>query len=443
MRFCPLSRIVTVWCAFSLRDRRRAFAPTHPPHRSLLRQVTCLMGGFLIWLAASPAFAALPQAVHWEAAHHAVKVTAGSSVGSGGYLGDRLVLTCEHVVRGEDPERVWVSFPEPQGQPGQFADDVQGRVIALDATWDQCLVELERAPQHNPPGAVIADDNVQPGETLHAVGYPGGGTLQASRGQLVTYGGALHAEESDWAEVSARGVQGGYSGGPVFDEAGRMVGNVWGSDGMSAQVISVARTRIFLIPVWTRIQTWHATARPQPTQWGGYCPPGYSCPTPPRYVQPQQPGRSVRQGGQPSPVPRQTQPAPKPAPACPCDSEAVGEKIRELLAEVQAIRQENRERPAAEPTKPEPPTAPAEPAEVDYGRIIEGVVAELAKRPEFRGPPGPQGPRGSDGRNGEPGKPISLSASEYDRIAIEVRKRLAGSLRVRVEPVSGSREKVR
>ena len=49
---------------------------------------------------------------------------------------------------------------------------------------------------------------------------------------------------------------------------------------------------------------------------------------------------------------------------------------------------------------------------------------ELATDPRFRGPPGEPGPAGRDG-----------ASADVDRLAQQIRRRLAGSIRVRVEPI--------
>lgn len=81
---------------------------------------------------------------------------------------------------------------------------------------------------------------------------------------------------------------------------------------------------------------------------------------------------------------------------------------------------------------------PGELSESDVNRIVQGVLVSIEGNPAFKGDkgdPGTPGERGADGKS-PAAQPIKLSDADYSRLAIEVRKRLAGSLRVRVEPVT-------
>lgn len=139
-----------------------------------------------------------------------VRVTAKSgqhSHGSAVVIGRGELVTNCHVVKNAhhielmDGYEIWTA-----------------RVRGGDADKDLCVLA---APEIEAPIATVGTTaRLSVGDTVHAVGFPGGGTLVESRGQvesLYTFQGARVIQTS--AEFNP-----GSSGGALFNEAGELVG---------------------------------------------------------------------------------------------------------------------------------------------------------------------------------------------------------------------------
>jgi hypothetical protein len=298
---------------------------------------------------------------------------------------------------------------------------------------------LERLPTHNPPGSVLASDNPATGEQITFVGYPHGRNLEMNRGEVHGYANPWGASTTDWLVVTAPVVS-GYSGGAAFNDAGELCGNLWGSDRVtSTRAACTGRTKRFLLPWNARLEAWRlavttGNAGRMNVQWGyQQCPPGQQCQ--PRIVGPGDQGwqhvpQPIEQPNAPGGTPVPSQPTPVPTqPAVPptIDLSGLESAIAKLESRVDELD--------AEVSKP------GELSESDVNRIVQGVLVSIEGNPAFRGEKGDKGEPGTPGERGADGKslaaqPIKLSDADYSRLAIEVRKRLAGSLRVRVEPVT-------
>lgn len=172
-----------------------------------------------------------------------VRIQIGNTVGSGAYLGDRLVLSCAHLFRDEGGDRnVLVTFPD--------GEQHQGISKCIDFKWDQSLIELASAPKAK--GVCLATANPVPGESVTAVGYAYGRDLRAIRGRVVKFVAATGAQEGDWFELEG-GAQDGCSGGPVFNETGCVIGNLWGTRSGITVAVMCGRTQRFLEPYRVRL----------------------------------------------------------------------------------------------------------------------------------------------------------------------------------------------
>lgn len=324
-----------------------------------------------------------------------------SSWGSGTYLGHGLVLTAEHVV---DEASAWTVY---------FADghESTATVLAADASWDCAIVEL--ATVHpTAAGVELAPANPGRGELVTVAGYDGGRDKLLWRPGLVTRFYTNGRESAgDWFEVD-NAVRGGSSGGPAFDQTGRLIGNLWGSDGRNTMALTTGRVRRFLLPWNARLEAWrmYLAAGHKPTQicQGGYC---YS---------------------PPSASSRPTYPTPTP-PTAPPTSPPVAP-------------------PIAPPVAPQPLQISL--AVGDVQTLPAGSDATVALRQagdlvylDFGIPRGADGSDGSDGRNGSDGAPGpagpagpigpagDAAAVNLDDLAQKVKDQIKGSMRVRIEPV--------
>jgi S1-C subfamily serine protease len=148
-------------------------------------------------------------------------------LGSGFVLPGGVVVTNRHVV--EQPLEVTVNTWD-----GRSLDaDVSG--IAVDS--DLAVLQLDAAGAL--PVAELRESPVEVGEAVIAVGYPGGGPATVTTGEVVALvEGELLEEPADVIRVDAPIAQGN-SGGPLLDEAGRVIGVVFALDVVSGDGLVV------------------------------------------------------------------------------------------------------------------------------------------------------------------------------------------------------------
>lgn len=272
-----------------------------------------------------------------------VQVWSGQDRGSGVYLGDGLVLTASHVFRDGN------GFGHVRFSDGHQSS---GLVRGDDSQWDQAVIELA-----NPPRAAkcvrFASNNPRPGEVVYAAGHDG--TQAATwRGVVADYASPSPGSPNEWFTFSGV-AQPGYSGGPVFNQSGELIGNLWGARPEEYKTTAVCwtRTQRFLLP-------WNA--RLAAIQYA--CPPGMICRPAPRqpsggrqvYIQPQ---------------PRLISPSTTAPPAIPI--------------------------PDVEPATPAQPAIFVGPAGPVGPQGPPGPAGSA-------GPPGPRGERGEAGPAGQPGR---------------------------------------
>lgn len=285
----------------------------------------------------------LPQQVQ-AAAANTVVVRAGSSKGSGCYLGDGLFLTAAHVMRGEQPVAL-VTFSDGRS--------FNTRLVANDPQYDQALLEATDKPDGGVP---VADSNADRGTKLFLGGYSQGPALfwpSTMRGVCSPVGGP----SADWITTSGQSIPGD-SGGPIFDESGCIIGNLWGGSNGETTGVNCGRTQRFLQRFRDRLKAWHNSGRgcfggkTQNSGGSGDCFSGYCPPQPSN-------GGGVQVEINPgTPV---TQPGLDPS-----------SNLRPI------------DQPQCLPCKP------------DFDKIAEEVWSRLKDKPELQGPAGPQGPPGKD-----------------------------------------------
>lgn len=328
-----------------------------------------------------------------QAAANAVEIlfpvnAQSSNKGSGVYLGERLVATAYHVPRGTSGNGT-VTFRD-----GTRANC---KVIQMDRLWDQCIVELDR--EHPTlPGVEIADRNPQAGETVYSVGFAVGFRIFGGRmtGQWAGPGGT---SENDWFDHENAAIPGD-SGGPVFNETGKLIGCLWGSDGRRTTACGTGRFTVFVKPLFPRLAQWRANRIGRQISGIGYsqCPPGGCQPSAPGYS----PGGGVATypgNGQPTQPPplelTPSHPLPTPGPACNCDQEQIIAAVIEKLASDERFRG---------PAGPAGPAGAAGRDGVDgevttahLAAITESLLTAIGNDDRFRGPKGDRGDRGPAG----------------------------------------------
>ncbi len=164
------------------------------------------------------------------------------SIGSGVLVkwnGGTVVLTACHVIKDAKNILVWFSTGKMQ----------RARVLSTDATWDVAVLEVDGSPAGVEPVAVELGREAmqQEGSHLESCGYGPDGRLACNSGLFLGYrrsSAAPHGPD-DWMIISGH-ARGGDSGGPVFNERGRLVGVLWGTDGKEVVCIQAGRLHLLL-----------------------------------------------------------------------------------------------------------------------------------------------------------------------------------------------------
>lgn len=134
------------------------------------------------------------------------------SLGSGFVLGDGLVVTNRHVLG--QPLQVTVNTWDGRS--------LEARVTGVARDSDLGVLQLDEFD--GLPAAQLRTDQVEVGEPVYAVGYPGGGAVSVSDGEVVGFSsGRLLGEPADVIRVDAR-IEQGSSGGPLLDADGLVIG---------------------------------------------------------------------------------------------------------------------------------------------------------------------------------------------------------------------------
>lgn len=148
-------------------------------------------------------------------------------LGSGFVLPGGVVVTNRHVV--DQPREVTVNTWDGRS----FDVDVRG--VAVDS--DLAVLQLDR--DVDLPVAELRETPVEVGESVIAVGYPGGGPATVSSGEVVSLVEAeLLDEPADVIRVDAA-IRQGNSGGPLLDDEGRVIGVVFALDINSGDGLAV------------------------------------------------------------------------------------------------------------------------------------------------------------------------------------------------------------
>lgn len=166
-----------------------------------------------------------------------------SSLGSGVLVrwGKRVVvLTARHVVK--DAKTVIVRFHNGKRY--------RARVIKVNVRWDCAVLDIGGvAPDGIEPAefAFGADAAFKNGDRLESCGYGADNKLAVNIGLFKGYRRSSAAMDGpdDWMVISGH-ARGGDSGGPVFDQKGRVVGILWGTDGRTVVCVQPGRIHVML-----------------------------------------------------------------------------------------------------------------------------------------------------------------------------------------------------
>ncbi|MFZ1935679.1 MAG: trypsin-like peptidase domain-containing protein [Thermoguttaceae bacterium] len=150
-----------------------------------------------------------------------------------------VVLTARHVVA--DAKKIVVELFNKK--------TYKARVLKVDAVWDCAVLELDGRPQGVKAVEVeLGDDAVQhEGNRLESCGYGPDGKLAVNTGVFLGYRRSTQAPNGpdDWFEISGH-ARPGDSGGGVFNERGRLVGVLWGTNGEVVVGVQAGRLHLLL-----------------------------------------------------------------------------------------------------------------------------------------------------------------------------------------------------
>ena len=142
---------------------------------------------------------------------HGLATGAGVLWNEGASEGRGLVITNAHVVRGD---RTTIALGD-----GSVA---RARVVARDLKRDLAALEFEPRPAM--VSTVIRDSPpLRPGELVIAIGHPGGRVGAATLGIIHVAESAHDGRTPRWIRADVR-LAPGFSGGPLADAAGRLLG---------------------------------------------------------------------------------------------------------------------------------------------------------------------------------------------------------------------------
>ena len=164
------------------------------------------------------------------------------SIGSGTLVkwgGKVVVLTARHVVK--DAKKIVVELHDKRTH--------RATVVAVDAVWDCAVLELDAAPVGVEPADVERGEAAMQaaGNRLESCGYGPDGRLACNSGLFLGYKRSAETPDGpdDWFTISGH-ARGGDSGGGVFNERGRLVGVLWGTDGQEVVCVQAGRLQKLL-----------------------------------------------------------------------------------------------------------------------------------------------------------------------------------------------------
>jgi S1-C subfamily serine protease len=170
-------------------------------------------------------------AVYRDAAPAVVLVVVKDGFGSGSLLEDQTILTNWHVVKGYREVNVIFKPADPFKTPSK-GDLVAAQVIKTDPVRDLALLRPKALPSRAiKPIRVAAQDNIEVGADVHAIGHPTGevwtyttGIISQIRPDYEWSGGEKDVKHHATVIQTQTPINPGNSGGPLLEDDGQLVG---------------------------------------------------------------------------------------------------------------------------------------------------------------------------------------------------------------------------
>jgi S1-C subfamily serine protease len=148
-----------------------------------------------------------------KAAQSVVSVAARHHVPASGIVwsADGEILTADHVLQQDD--NIGILLPDGK--------TTTAKIVGRDAASDLALLKIDAGGLTAPE---LVESGVKVGHLVFAVGRPDG--LQATLGSVVAVGGAVHTRRRHFSAYIQTDVTmyPGFSGGPLIDASGRILG---------------------------------------------------------------------------------------------------------------------------------------------------------------------------------------------------------------------------
>ncbi|HEV7723259.1 MAG TPA: serine protease [Iamia sp.] len=160
----------------------------------------------------------------------------GLGVGSGFLIDGTTIVTNRHVVEGADTLEVETSEGE------NLTVDVANQGLLADLAVVRLVSSMEDV-MGDTPHATLAPVNPEPGDEIRAYGYPEGGVLTVTEGEVEDYVADPQLGNLSKVIRSEVEIHPGNSGGPAINERNQVVGVVY--------AIEVATEKSLIVPVDT------------------------------------------------------------------------------------------------------------------------------------------------------------------------------------------------
>lgn len=149
------------------------------------------------------------ESLYSECGSYTVEINTDSSLGSGFFIGNNMVVTNYHVIKGAD--KITVKTSDNKEHPVNM-------IMAYDEALDLAILEVD----YKTDGLAISRDQVKVGQTIYTLGSPLGLTGTMSKGMISTASRVME-DGVDYIQIDAA-ISPGNSGGPLVNEFGEVIG---------------------------------------------------------------------------------------------------------------------------------------------------------------------------------------------------------------------------